>query len=374
MPRKNWTVEAVNARLKHHPVSLVKREKGSSVALIGTFPPKSGELKPKRRRIPVGPATIEGLQHAEEMANELTADLLAYRRKPDVFDAETFWTKWKTPRDLQSIAHENSTVATVERFKQWYFSGNTLTDKTWTRHWQKYFKRLSGHLPLNEADILRVVLDTMPNTRDRKQCCQKLQRLADWANVDVDLAVYRGSYNTTTTAEVEIPSDEDLVKTVRQIPSDIWRNWFALQLVYGLRPHEPHFVELTGDRERSVIVLEGKTGKRTVFPLEPEWVELFHLYPGLAMPKISGRDYSDITDRAHDARSRINAAHNQLLWFQLRAFRYAYVLRATVKYKFAVNVVAKWMGHSPETLLRIYSRYIDSARAIDAYRAGIGSR
>ena len=373
MTRKKWTVEAVNERLQHHPVSLVKRERGSSIALIGTMPPKTGETKPKRRRIPVGPATVEGLQHAEEIANELTADLLEYRRRPDTFDSLAFWAKWRTPRDVKPAA-ENTAAVLANNFKQWYFSRNTLTEKTWTRHWQKYFDRLSPNLPLTEAAVLQVVLATTPNTRDRKQCCQKLQRLADWSGVDVDLSPYRGSYNTTTTAEVEIPSDSELVEVVQRVPSKIWRNWFALQLVYGLRSHEPHFVELTGDSDNSAKILEGKTGGRVVFPLEPEWVDLFQLQPGIEMPNVSGKDYSTITDRVHDARSRFNKRHNKLLWFQLRAFRYAYVLRATVKYGFAVNVVAKWMGHSPETLLKIYSRYIDTARAVDAYRAGINSR
>ncbi len=74
----------------------------------------------------------------------------------------------------------------IEAFKDWYMSRNTLTEKTWQRHWQRIFNQLQPNKELSEGEILKVVLQTPANSRSRKLCCQKLQKLADWAGIEVD--------------------------------------------------------------------------------------------------------------------------------------------------------------------------------------------
>ncbi|MEM6447489.1 MAG: hypothetical protein AAF704_13140, partial [Cyanobacteria bacterium P01_D01_bin.123] len=47
-----------------------------SLYLRATLPPKSGEASSKQRRIPIAPATPEGLEWAEAQAFKLNSDLM----------------------------------------------------------------------------------------------------------------------------------------------------------------------------------------------------------------------------------------------------------------------------------------------------------
>ncbi|MGK7913378.1 MAG: hypothetical protein AB4050_18150 [Synechococcus sp.] len=82
-----WTLEAINERLNKLRVTV--RQKGDVLYLRATLPPQSGEMKPKRRDLPMARATEVGFKFAEEWTHELEADRHRYRRD-EVFD----WEKW----------------------------------------------------------------------------------------------------------------------------------------------------------------------------------------------------------------------------------------------------------------------------------------
>jgi hypothetical protein len=90
----------------------------------------------------------------------------------------------------------------VSEFKDEYLRSQKGKETTWKETWQRTFDRLPQNEPLQEASILAVVLITEAHTRNRELTCQRLQRLADFAGVKVDLKTYKGEYNERSTEPV----------------------------------------------------------------------------------------------------------------------------------------------------------------------------
>ena len=53
------------------------------------------------------------------------------------------------------------------------------------------------------------------------ETCRKLQKLADFAGVDVDLLQYKGSYGPSKVQPRRLPSDEEIAHWYYKIPNPV---------------------------------------------------------------------------------------------------------------------------------------------------------
>ncbi len=94
-------------------------------------------------------------------------------------------------------------------FRQAWLSQGETSEDTWNRHWQRAFDRLPQEEPLDSSVLVSTLLSINPGTRERKRTTGYYKRLAEFAELPIDLSPYRGDYSTGR-SEVprELPSDE----------------------------------------------------------------------------------------------------------------------------------------------------------------------
>lgn len=344
---KVLTLESVNARMASFPVSVKLR--GKSLYLRATLPPKVGESLPKQREIPIAKHHAQGLKFAEEMALELAGDLLQWKRSGE-FD----WSRWSDGERQKPVAAAQQ----IGAFEDWYRKRRTIKDETWELHWLRYLALFPQSKPITEDVILRVLLSFAADSRDRKRCSQVIGKLCEFLGFSLDLSPYRGQYSPQSSDALDVPTAKEMLELVLRVPSRPWRNYLGLQATFGLRSHEPHYSKLEGQLCR---VSEGKTGSRIAYPLYREWIERLELSEDMAMPKIGGTTYREISSRVSKGYKRNG--------FRLppRTPRYCYVVDAVCVQNIPVPAVAQSLGHSATVLLSTYSRYISAATMAQAF-------
>ncbi len=277
-------IEQANERLKKANVRVRIQMLGSKLYLQATLPPKAGspDSRPKQQRITLGlsanPATVA---LAEKEARKVGAllDLNQFDWRPYLS------TKQQPPTTIADW---------VERFKQEYQS--KVSAITWRTDYAEAFDRLNLANLLTYEALELVVLESKPNSRQRKRLCQAFSKLANFAGLERDFKHLQGNYSARTVAPRNLPSDEEIAAFYQTISNQTWRWVYGAIATYGLRPHEAFFLDLDAYRGQEVTVLKGKTQRRQVWPYYPEWVEAF----GLASPKlpdVTGRQHSDFGDR-----------------------------------------------------------------------------
>lgn len=344
MAKGKLTLDAINARLKAAQVGVSVRQKGNRLYLRATLPPKPGSTKKHPHQQDVSLkiyANPAGLERAEAEARKLGA-MLACK--------EFAWDKYLANTEVPSA--KLSTEQWVERFKKHYMNTHSLKERTWREHWWEIYKRLPQDEPLSTRAMIAVALNTEKDTRNRKQTCQKLQKLADFASLNVNLNQYSGNYSSTKTQRREVPTDSIIAEWRDRIPYLSWQWVYGMLAAYGLRPHEAFFCEFVeADPNRALLVLEGKTDSRKVFPLYLEWVEKWQLW-NIQKPEVNCHDYKDYGMRACRQFKRYNVP------FTPYDLRHAYAIRASVVFRFPVAVAAALMGHSPTVHWNQYNRWI----------------
>lgn len=149
---------------------------------------------------------------------------------------------------------------------------------------------------------------------------------------------------------------------------------FRLQAAYGLRCHEIYELRAS-DLERMtpqspvLIVPDGKTGPREVWPFHPGWFELWRLsdpafYGGLptsnaVVRRERGSRYTIALAKAGSADFGIKGSH---------CIRHAWSLR-TLTYNLPPEMAAQQMGHTIEVHLKTYKRWIDRKRQQQFFEA-----
>ena len=189
----------INARLKAANLPVRVRLRGkTALTLQATLPLKTGHGK-KQQEISLGIAASKpGLRRIENEAHILSQHLIH----------GTFrWDLYLQPTVLAQV----STAEMIAHFKVAYFAANRIQEATWGESWQRTFDRLPQDEPLSEVNILAVVLLTNEHTRIRELTCQRLQRLADFAGVAIDLKPYQGDYSEKSLTPRDIPNDELIV-------------------------------------------------------------------------------------------------------------------------------------------------------------------
>lgn len=345
MGKGKLTIQDINQRLKAAKIGVAVRQKGSSLYLRATLPPKPDETSWKQRDISLKIyANPAGLERAEAEARKLGA-LLACKE----FD-------WSLYLNYEPERAEALTVAQwIDRFKNHYFAARGHTPETeasWKKDYYGFvFKHLPPNADLNASLLIVAAQKSKANTRGRQYTCQVLQKLAKFADIEVDLKPFAGNYSPLKVQPRNIPDDKTIATVRDEITSAAWQWVYGLMACYGLRNHEVFFIEILREPPYLVTVTEGKTGRRNVRPLYPEWVERWQLWD-IKIPSVNGT-HRDLGDRV------IKAFKRQGVPFSPYNLRHAYAIRASVVFKFPVAVAAAMMGHSPDVHWRTYNRWIN---------------
>jgi hypothetical protein len=91
--------------------------------------------------------------------------------------------------------------------------------------------------PITEATLLAIVLTTKSDTRIRELTCQRLQKLADFAGIQIDLKPYEGIYDQRSVKPRNVPNDDLIVEWRDKIPNASWQWLYGMLATFGVRPH-----------------------------------------------------------------------------------------------------------------------------------------
>ena len=326
--------------------------RGSMIWIQGTFPPKPGIDRPKnyQQKISTGiPGTEDGFRSAEKEAK-----LIAGEMASKTFD-------WRKYMKSERLPENRPCKVWVERFRIQYLSQNTLQESTWRGDWEKIYKRLPQDEPLTAELLQALALQPEKNSRNRLETCRKLQKLADFADIKVDLLRHEGTYGPSKVRDRDIPTDEEIAQWWSKIPAASWRWVFGMMAAFGLRDHEVFFTEWS---DEGLWVMKGKTGRRLVHQaLYPEWVDQWDLRT-VHFPKIED------VDRLYEEHKLGDKVARQFRRYQIPCrpydLRHAYGIRASVTFELPVTTAAALMGHSPDIHLKRYHKHIQLKTNQDA--------
>jgi integrase len=351
-----WTLEAVNERLKAGNVGVAVYQRSDRLSLRATFPPKpgSGKLTSHQQYLSLGIyANPAGLQRAEAEAKEI-GGLLANGR----FD----WGRY-----LEADRKPSNTCGYwVEKYKKEYFAiaGNDPTkQQTWKRHYEACFNKLPMNENLAPEILIKAASATPANTWTRRTMCQKLEQLAKFAEMEIDLKRYQGDYSSSKQIIRQLPTEEEIVAARDAIAHPEWQWVFGVISCFGARPHEALFSEVSPTYPHTCTISDGKTGSRIAFPLPPEWVSRWELWETKIPSKVNleGVTHKDLGNRVYKALKRCG------MNFRSYDLRHAWAVRAATKYKIPVAVAAQWMGHSPVIHLKEYQRHITQGDHLEIF-------
>lgn len=322
-------------RVRHH---------GRSLSLRATLPTLAGGKK--QQEISLGTtASKEGLRRIESEAHNLATQIIR-----GTFD-------WKLYRaDAPEAAIVTSEL--IAQFKAQYLRSHRIEESTWRESWQRTFDRLPQDEPLSEVNILAVVLLTKEHRRIRELTCQRLQRLAHFADLKIDLKSYQGEYSDRSLTPRDIPSDALILEWRDQIPNAAWRWVYGMMATFGLRPHECWFCEFLSDRKLEIP--KSKTGYHVSRPILPEWVGLWNLQT-IDRPNVQGKTLRDYGQRTHRQFDRYGVPFNPY------DLRHAYAIRGSVVKGLPVKIMADQMGHSVSVHEKIYQRWLKESTADEVF-------
>ena len=344
-------VRTANLALKADCYRVRIELRGKKLSLVATLPPKatSNKRKAYQQRISLKlNASRLGLRKAKAEAIKLG----------DQLDRDKFtWDDWI---DILSDEPEVKTCSYwLDKFKAHVWP-KLPEDKEY--NWKKRFLYFSfNKLPLDKpltAEVLIAAALTKPESKKaaRDKACDRLQRLANFAGVDVDLKPYKAGYSRQDLKHRDPPSDKEIEAIVDDIKNPEWRYIFALMAIYGLRNHEAFLCTLE-DRDGALIANipdNTKTGSRVAYPHPSEWVERWDI-TNSHPPKLTVRapqEYGQkVSSYWRDTLKRSGTPY---------VLRHAFAIRCHQEgVQFAI--ASQWMGHSPDIHLRTYQRWISES-------------
>lgn len=343
------TVAKVNDRLKAAEIKVRVRLNGKVLGLRATLPSKNG-IGRKQQDIRLGiPASKDGLKEIERLAHELHRQMVN----------KTFqWADWV--RNPIADRHEMPVFELVQAFKQDYISANKITERTWLDTWQKTFNHLPKNEPLTESAILAVVMTTEPHSDSRKRACNRLERLAAFAGLEVNLKRLKGDYGYRSEKPRDIPPDALIVEWRDRIPNLSWQWVYGMMACFGLRPHECFSCEFVDDLTVKVQP-DTKTGQRIAKAIPPEWSRQWRLIE-ICLPNVTGRSPKDLGQRNKRQFQRYGVP------FPAYNLRHAYAIRGSVTMGIPISTMAGFMGHSVTVHTREYHQWLSDATNEAVYR------
>jgi hypothetical protein len=361
MPKRTLSIAAINDRLK--PMGVQIEPRGGKLSLRASLPRKDGLPGSKQARIAldVGLDALS-LEYAEAKALELAAAKAQHRFR---------WADWD--RRLR-VAASFSTADWIDRYRVRLEQRGLLKDPdAWRRYYWEVFKHLPLDRPLTESAILAVARLSEENSRTRRHNCTQLAELAELAGVTVDLSSYIGNYSPRRTAVRDLPTDEAIAQirdafTVGRTgrPAYRWQWVYGVLAAYGLRPHEIFFCSIESQQPYCCYVSEGKTGPREVYPFYPDWVEQWQLWDA-DKPVTRGATYWKIGNQVSASIGRYIHKNSVELWHEPYDLRHAYAIRGSARFSVPFQSMALFMGHTLDTHLRIYQKYLSKRDAKTLY-------
>ncbi|NEQ47523.1 MAG: hypothetical protein F6K00_29870 [Leptolyngbya sp. SIOISBB] len=348
--KKTVSIDAINRRLKAANVPVRVRQHGNALYLRSSkLPPKPEDPVGKRYEMPKGPASQENLLRMEQEAHSLWKSVVEQR--------------FNWPDHDHGVKSLDTVREWIARFEKHYLKTTDCSPRTFEKHWRAaVLNTLPQGSKLDRTLLLAAVLSTPDNTRKRKQFCQKLTRLAEFAGIDIDLRPYQGSYSKGSVQSRDLPKDAQIEAWYDSIPDERWKRIFARIVIFGLRPSESFDFELVDTHTARVI--DAKSNEpRIIKAFHPTWAEAWDLDGQL--PKINwrkNRKHEDITSRI------ANRFKCYDVTCQRYDLRHAWCVRVSVEYRIPVEVAAKWAGHSADVHQSIYNRWIRSDQQDQIYQ------
>ena len=339
--------------------------------MVATLPPKPWLNKPGVTAYQQKIATYQtystvGVRYAEAQARQLGERIAVWRaarKNPSFFD----WSLYQS----NVRASTPSVAEVVSRFEKQYRETHSLKDSSWRKGWGEVFRRLPQDKPIDEEMLLQEVLSRQRDTKSRLNACCKLQALANFAEIDVDLLQYKGNYSASKVKPRRLPSDIEIAEWYYRIPNPSWQWIYGILAAGGLRPHEAFFCKWEGKDEedrhqkKSLAVCKGKTNERTVLQFfYPEWIDEWDLLK-IRLPNIdaeSAYEKQRLGERVSKQFKRYGVP------FCPYDLRHRAAVRMSVDFELPITVAADLMGHSVKEHTRTYHKHITKAakqRAID---------
>lgn len=349
---KDLSLDVVNQRLRVFECQVSVRKKRHTLYLrTSALPPKPGQFKSGQVDLSTGlHETQDGLKQAENLAKKLDEMI-----RLGLFD-------WDTYRSIlmPTVERRPEIVSElIDRFKSHYFNTQDIQESSWKDGWSITLGHLPQNVVLSPKVLINRVKELPPNSAIRRVSCARLQRLAEFAGIEVNLKQYAGTYSHQDVKRRDLPSDELIAHYRNQITNPGWQWAYGMMATYGVRPHELFFCHFVDHRLK---VVEGKTGEREVLidPFYPDWFDKWDL-GNVIMPNVATENRSHI---------RLGkSVANQFGWIRKRIpgfpeayqLRHCYAIRLSSIFHVPVPVAAKLMGHSPDVHLRTYSRWLNES-------------
>lgn len=336
-------IAALNQRLKDAGVSASVRPNGNKLVIRATVPKKPEDgIGRKQYPFSLGiSANRDGIKLIEAKCHELSRQ---------VQNGTFSWAQWQRDRALPRAEMPISQL--IAEFKAFYQRSHRCSDTTWANTWHYTFAKLPSGEALTEPLILAVILSTENNTRTRELTVTRLQHLAAYAGLEIDLKSYKGQYGSHSLESRDIPTDQQILEWRDLIPNPQWRWVYGILATFGLRDHEIFFCRFMENDPLTLEVLKGKTGYRITQAIRPEWVELWDLTmvncPKVA-PKDDFRKYGQVVN---------GAFYRYKMPCHVYDLRHAYAIRSSVVEGLPISTAASYMGHSPTVHTQRYHRWL----------------
>lgn len=341
-------IDRVNKKyLQALPILLCRVD--GSLYVRGTFPPRSGELKPFQHRLPLKlKAHVDNLYDARIAAQEVGTDLLL--------------GKWQWP---QTIAIESNIPRTVADFAKLHLerylnkNGDTLDKRAyWKKDFGYPFDRLVQDKSPNPELCRRIIEDYGVQTRARQRYVKAYRQLLQLAGLSesaiAQIAVMRGSYQAERVDPRDIPEVETVIEWYHRVP-DRWQFFYFMLACFGLRGTEVHRTNCRLENiDRGEITAYGDKGKKWRFvPTCSQ--KMFKLM--LCKPQWN-RDDRSPGQLSDDFGKMIFDLGCPFVPYDLR-HHYAYY---TLLQGWEVALSARYMGHSMQMHCEVYLNCIDAVR------------
>lgn len=355
-----YSLEEINKRLKQGKMGVSLRQRGDTLSLRATLPPRPGseKTKPYQQDLALGMyANPAGIKAGEDKARELAVDIVRWKSGQDFP-----WNDW-----IERKAEPGNTCEYwIEAFKEEFLiRRQEFSASTWERHYLLKFNRLPLKAELTGELLLKTISSLPTNSWTRYHTTSSYIKLAEFAGIDIDLRPYKGKYNSSDIIK-DLPSDELIAQIRDQITSQQWQWGYGMLAAYGLRPHEIFFATVEPSPPYKCYISEGKTGARMIAPFYPEWAERWKLWEKQEF-RTQKSEYWELGKRVYQALyyyfKKIKGA--DLAPYDLR---HAYAIRVSVVFELPVTTSAKLMGHSVTEHLKTYQRHIDektNSRAVE---------
>jgi integrase len=340
MDRLAQALAEANSRLKSLRARCAIEQRGDRLLLRGTFPPKPTAARQDwhRQRIFLKVnATSSGIAFAESEARKISAQL-----DQNLFD----WSPYLIPEKGNELSFDEW----VAKFKQ-HKLGQGISLATWERDYSDAIKSINSF----EVDkAIAAVFAIAPNTRKRRRHCFTISALFKFAGVHIDLSPYKGNYSASTVQERDIPTDAEIQDWYFKIKDTVWASAFGILATYGIRPQELTVLDFT---DMPVLIVHGgksKNSDRRVYPIYPEWVDLF-----------------DLNNRKMPKTKRTGEQCAQQFWkykipFKPYDLRHAWAIRS-MEFGLPLELAAEQMGHTMAVHSQTYHKWISDRHHKQAF-------